>query len=388
MIQLLILACLWTAPPSDTTLVSFASNGYAYPGGSTRTFFLPATAGELRVVLLVASARRDSRLTVRLDSTGQTYTMAVPRGATRVPVGTFSVSGGRYHYIEVSGAVEALALSGPAAAGLRCNLSEYRGAPATHLGYPIPKDSAAEWFYSEISVPVGAEPGNAYYMVDGFSGGYFGIQVNGPRERHILFSVWSNYNTNDPREIPADYSVTLVKKGEGVTAKAFGNEGSGGQSFWNFMWKPETTYRLLVRARPAGDHTLYSAWFYAPERKAWKFLATWDKTKTGGQQLKGLYSFVENFGDNGNDFFKARYGNQWIRTPAGTWIELTEARFTTTASPKVHQRYDYGGGTEGNWFYQFSGGYKEVGDVQNGSVIRRPGGNTPPDVDLGSLPED
>jgi hypothetical protein len=304
------------------------------------------------------------------------------KGKGRPEGAAFAVHGGEYHFIDVDGPADAVVVSGP----VRCNMSQYRGAPATHLSYPLPKDSVVEWFYSEISVPSGAEPDNAYYMVDGFSGGYFGIQVNGPGVRHILFSIWSNYNTNDPREIPSDYAVTLVGKGEGVTTNPFGNEGSGGQSYWNFIWKPETVYRLLVHAEPHGDHTLYSAWFFAPERGSWKFLATWDKAKTGGKCLSGLYSFVENFGDNGNDFFKARYGNQWVRTANGHWIELTQARFTTTASPKVHQRYDWGGGADGAWFYQFSGGFKKVGDVHNGSMLTRQGGGVPPDVDLAALP--
>lgn len=357
------------AGPADT--LTYASNGYTYPGGVVRIFFLPRSGGDVQVSPLGGRPG----LTMRLDS------------GTALTDGHFTVTGGRYHFIEVSGPVDALVFTGPGTTGMLYNKSEYRGAAATHLSYPMPKDSAAEWFYSEISVPAGAEPYNAYYMVDGFADGYFGIQVNGPKERHILFSIWSSYSTNDPKDIPADYAVTLVKKGADVTTNAFGNEGSGGQSYWNYMWKPETAYRLLVRAQAKGGHTLFSAWFYAPERHAWKFLAMWDKAKSGGRQLSHLYSFVENFGDNGNDFFKARYGNQWMRTPAGTWIELTDARFTTTANPGKHQRYDWGGGVEGGWFYQFSGGFREVGDLKYGDTIHRPAGGKAPDVDLEALPE-
>jgi len=41
--------------------------------------------------------------------------------------------------------------------------------------------------YNEITVPVGQDPIGAYYMANGFSEGYFGIQVNSVRERRVLF---------------------------------------------------------------------------------------------------------------------------------------------------------------------------------------------------------
>ena len=65
----------------------------------------------------------------------------------------------------------------------------------------------------------------------------------------------------------------------------------------------------------------------------WNLMAIWDKTKTGWKLFSGLYSFVENFGSNGNDFFKAEYGNQWVCTPSGTWIRIDQMSFNHTASP-------------------------------------------------------
>ncbi|HVI44010.1 MAG TPA: DUF3472 domain-containing protein [Chitinophaga sp.] len=116
-----------------------------------------------------------------------------------------------------------------------------------------------------------------------------------------------------------------------------------------------------------------------------RLIAQWDKSKTNGQLLGGLYSFVENFSDNGNDFFKARYGNQWVRTVKGTWIELNRASFTTTASDAAHQRYDIGGGVENNIFYMFSGGFRQVGNSV-GQTYTRPATGVPPTVDLTTLP--
>lgn len=371
--------------------------GWKDADGYARVYFLPAQSGALVLSVQVSKAEAGSKLLLRLDGKGKVQEVTVPVTGEVVVLaaGSVHISTVGYHYIEIRGKnaggnalpeVTGLVMSGVAATGLRFNNSQYQGAPATHLSYPLPKDSAAEWFYGEISVPEGADPLHAYYMVNGFSGGYFGIQVNGPTERRVLFSVWSNYKTNDPGAIPADYAVKLLAKGADVHTGEFGNEGSGGQSFWKFMWKPETTYRLLLHAEAAGDHTIFSAWFYAPESGNWKFIARWDQAKSGGKLLRGLYSFVENFGDNGYDFFKARYGNQWVRTPGGTWVELTRSTFSTTANAIKHPRFDWGGGVEGKWLYMYSGGFREEGNVHQGSVIERPSGGVPPAVDLLALP--
>ena len=95
----------------------------------------------------------------------------------------------------------------------------------------------AEWFYNEITVPAGNDVIGSYFMADGFKEGYFGMQVNSPTERHILFSVWSPFQTDDPASIPEDKKIILLKKGANVHAGEFGNEGSGGQSYLNYNWK-------------------------------------------------------------------------------------------------------------------------------------------------------
>ncbi|MGN6181365.1 MAG: DUF3472 domain-containing protein, partial [Mucilaginibacter sp.] len=187
--------------------------------------------------------------------------------------------------------------------------------------------------------------------------------------------------------IPAEYEVKLLKKGRDVFSGGFGNEGSGGHSHLVFNWKHDVVYKLLVGAKPAGDHTIFTAYFYAPENGKWQLIAQWDKTKTGGKLLTGLYSFVENFGDNGMDYFKAYYGNQWACTPSGKWIELTSARFTTTADPIKHPRFDYGSGSQGKWFYMFSGGFKKVGTTPYGTIVNREPNGQQPVIDFASLPE-
>ncbi|SDD70336.1 protein of unknown function [Mucilaginibacter pineti] len=390
------LASAQTADTTNSVAVPVSGSGYTVGNNAYRVYFLTQENGPLQVALKVKD-ENGSKLICRLDANGKPTTIKVKSSAgySIVPVATYTVAKSGYHFIEVKETsgnklpdiAEAI-LSGPAAKDVKFNNSQYKGAPATHLTYKVPGDSVAAWFYSEVLVPKIADSTvNAYYETNGFNGGYMGIQHNSKNEKRFIFSIWSNYNTNDPKEIPSDYAITLIKKGAGVFTGEFGNEGSGGHSHLVFNWKADVVYKLLVGAKPAGDHTIFTAYYYAPENGGWKLIAQWDKTKTGGKLLSGLYSFVENFGDNGMDYFSAKYGNQWICTPSGKWMELTTARFTTTADKVKHPRFDYGSGVDGKWFYMFSGGFKTVGTTPRGTMITRPANGTPPAIDFNALPQ-
>ncbi len=362
-----------------------------------RVYFYPKENGTFNIALKVKAANT-SILNIRLDSTTQSYNINIKpsKDYTIIPVGNFIIKDAGYHFIQVKGVnktgaqfpdIQSLIVSGSSAQNITYNTSEYRGAPATHLSYPIPKDSSISWFYSEIKVPVGVDAVNAYYMTNGFNGGYMGIQVNSPTERRFIFSIWSNYSTDNPKEIPADYAVRLIKKGKDVYADDFGNEGSGGHSHLVFNWKNGETYKLLVGAKSNGEHTIFTGYYYVPENKQWRLIAQWDKAKNEGKLLSGLYSFVENFGSNGNDYFKALYGNQWVCTTSGKWIELTKASFTTTASQLKHPVFDYGAGVENNWFYMYSGGFKQVSNINPHDMIERKPEGKAPDIIFSALPD-
>ncbi|WP_164714159.1 DUF3472 domain-containing protein [Chitinophaga rhizosphaerae] len=401
-------------PVADTSEVTLSGSGYIYPAGNrgagrigrngltgwksadayVKAFFVADKTGELNIALKLEAAR-PVKLNISFGGKTKTVNCTPTSGVAIIPAATFRVTKTGYQEVTIAAAdksasnlpaIRSILLSGEAASAIRANNSQYRGAPATHLAYPVPKDTLVEWFYNEISVPENAQPLYAYYMVNGWNGGYFGIQINSPTERRVLFSVWSAFHTDDPKQVPEDYRVKLLKKGADVVINDFGNEGSGGQSFWRFPWKAETTYKLLLHAKPSGDNTIYSAWFFDPATGKWKFMATWDKPKSGGKYLSGLYSFVENFGANGNDLFRARYGNQWVRTAGGNWLELTQSRFSTTADPEKHPRFDIGAGLENGWFYMFSGGFHELGTTRKGEVLTRPATGRAPQIDLERLP--
>jgi len=128
-----------------------------------------------------------------------------------------------------------------------------RRGPAVILWYKTPSDKNLRYAYSEITVPNGEDTIGAYYMANGFAQGYFGMQVNGPEERRVLFSVWSPVETDNPEEIPEDERVVLLEKGPNVQVSDFGNEGSGGQSYLVCPWVPDTTYWFLTEVTPDGS---------------------------------------------------------------------------------------------------------------------------------------
>ena len=68
-----------------------------------------------------------------------------------------------------------------------------RRGPSVHLNYPLPENKNFEYFYNELTVPIGSDPVGSYFMSNGFGEGYFGIQVNSPTERRVLFSVWGPF---------------------------------------------------------------------------------------------------------------------------------------------------------------------------------------------------
>lgn len=200
---------------------------------------------------------------------------------------------------------------------------------SVHLSYPAAEGTT---FYNEIAVDRSA-PGT-YFMVCGWDKGYFGMQELGSGKKVLLFSVWDS-GQNDPKAVAADKRVQLLHKDAKVRIGRFGGEGTGGQAFFDYDWKAEQTYRLLVAARAEGERTAYSGWFYVPEEKAWKHLVTFS-TITGGKVLRGYYSFIEDFKRDRVSTTKVRsahFGNGWIQGKDGDWKALTKARFTADRNP-------------------------------------------------------
>lgn len=278
-----------------------------------------------------------------------------------------------------AGDLDAILLDGPATHAAHFNVKERRNAASVHLVYPVPRGTNVQAFYCEMTGV--EEPLWTYYMACGWHRGYFGMQVNSPTERRIIFSVWDSGNEAVARDkVAAADRVMLVAKGEGVYSGDFGNEGTGGHSHLKFQWKTGEKQRFLITAQPVdATHTIYAGHYFRPDKKEWMLISSWKAPKEGGY-LRGLYSFSENFGgSNGHLVRKALYGNQWIQTDAGQWLELTTASFSHDPTGKA-DRLDRCMGVEDGQFFLSHGGFVE-GFSKYGEKFTRPAtGEAPADL--------
>lgn len=234
---------------------------------------------------------------------------------------------------------------------------------SVHLGYPAPE---ATLFYNEIKVEMSAE--GTYFMVCGWSKGYYGIQELGNGKKLLIFSVWDPGNQNDPKAVKDEVRVKLLYQDKDVRIGRFGNEGTGGQSFFDYDWKAGETYRFAVTSNPDGEtRTAYSGWFFHPEKKEWMHLVTFS-TIAKGTQLTGLYSFIEDFRRNKISATKERealFGNGWIQTKDGKWLALEKARFTGDANPVLNINAKL----NGERFYLATGGEIKNDDTKLREVM-------------------
>ncbi len=365
------------------------------PATVISTYVRVAQPGKFNIVLK-GSAPDGGVSTVRITALGKSFTQRLTAGnepskGQFTSLATVNVAQAGYVKIDVQGLkrtgaefgkLSAIELSGTAATGLLyANAPEdyywSRRGPSVHLSYAVPANT--EYAYSELQIPVGEDPIGSYFMANGFGQGYMGIQVNGPDERRVLFSVW------DPED--GGGKTTLVKKGPNVVVNDFGGEGTGGQSYLLYPWVAGNTYKFITRVRPDGQGaSLYSAWFFAPEDGQWHFIATWKRPNIN-TWLTDFYAFAENFdGDHGWRERKMLHGQQWAVNKDGTWKELNRARFTVDATGANKQRLDYAGGVDasGKFFLRNGGFFNET--VPVGQTFTRPLTGLKPTVQLDTLP--
>lgn len=373
--------------------------GWTNADSIIRTFFRLEQTGSIDIAIRARVKSGQSDVNVCFGDETRKITIANTEYST-VPVGTFNITETGYHYVDMQGLkksdaafadVTDILIGGEATQGKVYFVKEdfYFGqrGPSVHLRFEKP-DEARDvlYFYSEVTIPKGEDVQGSYFMANGFGQGYFGIQVNSPEERRILFSVWSPYKTDNPKEIPVDQRIRLLKKGEDVYAGEFGDEGSGGQSYRKYMWKTDTAYRFLLKGEPAGDNfTDFTAWFYAPEIGKWELIASFRRPKTDTYLTK-LYSFLENFIPAMGQFArKGLYGNQWIYDTQGNWYEIVQAEFTADATARKESRLDYAGGVEGQRFFMKNCGFfNEKSEM--GTIYTRKANGLHPNIDFSALP--
>ncbi|GAB3906969.1 DUF3472 domain-containing protein [Larkinella knui] len=382
----------WVSNPADQSakITSDGLTGWNQPESRVSVYVRFARAGTLKLSAAMSVPEGDSK--IRVSLLGKPVEFSASGSAEKdYYLGEWTVQKPGYVKIDVQG----LTKTGPAFGNLRelgisgdvvdektvfvrSNKDNYfywgRRGPSVHLKYATPENTDTEWFYNEITVPEGSDVVGSYFMANGFAEGYFGMQVNSPTERRILFSVWSPFKTDNPKEIPQDQKIILAGKGTGVTTNDFGNEGSGGQSYLRYPWKAGRTCRFLLRGRPdENNYTTYTAYFSEGDGGDWQLIARFKRPKTT-TYLKSLHSFLENFVPNtGNIQRQAAFGNQWICSKDGVWQEIVSARFTGDATARAAFRQDYAGGVgPTNQFFLKNCGFFDESVPLNTTYTRQP----------------
>lgn len=380
---------------NDEMVTDTGITGWTDPNTLIKTFFRTEKAGDVRIAIVAKAGSGKSEIECSLAGQKHVISLSSDNYDTII-VSKFTIEKPGYNSLDLKGiskkgetfgTVSSILIDADSSVGriwyVKDDFYWGRRGPSVHLRYTIPEGTGdVKWFYNEITIPEGNDVIGSYFMADGFTDGYFGMQVNSATERRFLFSVWSPFKTDNPGEIPEDFKIKLLKKGEGVYAGEFGNEGSGGQSYLKYMWKAGTTYSFLLCGEPsANNSTDYTAWFYAPENGNWHLVASFRRPK-GSRYLGSLYSFLENFHTGtGNIARQGFYSNQWICDKYGKWTELTSAKFTADATARKESRLDYSGGvTDGQFFLKNCGFYDEKTEI--GTILTREPLTIPPKIDL------
>ena len=379
----------YTLPNTDSPRVTERAGvrGWTDPSQSVHWYGRLAVPGRLQARLRLRLPD-GMKTKLRLTVAGGFREVTVRGNSTPEPVtadfGTFTIERPGYQDFRLeslkpkgqdAGQLEALVLEGPAIEGAHFNLKERRNAASVHLSYKAPTNAIAA-FYCEVTAI--EEPVTTFYMACGWHRGYFGMQVNSPSERRIIFSVWDSGNEAiDRNKVSAEQRVQLLGKGDGVYSGDFGNEGTGGHSHLKYSWKTGETQRFLVTAQPTNEtFTVYSGHYFHPDSHRWMLISSWKAPREGGW-LRGPHSFSENFsGGTGHLPRKALYGRQWIRTSGGEWIEITEASFSHDPTGKS-DRLDRFMGVEAGQFFLSHGGFSE-GTMPFGQRFTRPASRQPP----------
>ena len=212
--------------------------------------------------------------------------------------------------------------------------TEVYGSPSVHIWWSASASSEVQregitWFYNEITVTETAT--STYYMTNGFTGGYMGIQDRYPK--WVLFSIWDKTSTEDNPNASPEELVKVLAQGEGVTVKRFGGEGTGGQSYLAYDWEVGHKYQLMVNVQPdaqESDKAVFTGWFRIPELNVWRLLASFQvRPKAVSKKLEGIYSFLEDWSGNGYRR-QGLWGPAWIKADGGPWVQATRGSGTTT----------------------------------------------------------
>ena len=368
------------------------------PGAEMRLPLVFGRAGELGLSLNARVEKdKSAKLRVTVGDASQVVEIKGGERGEGVVVPALRIAGAGTQLVAFkleSG--DAVTLSGATLSGYTVNEATplaVGNAQSVHFGYPVPKGHTAQWVYMEAF----AEPGppTTYNMAIGFHGGYFGFQrkTRGTKDsdRCFIYSVWDNgyVKNKDKGKLDAPYadkdvSVRLLAKGDDVVASAFDHEGSGGHSHWDHYWHDGARQKFLLGVRRDGAGAIYDAYVFADDAKDWKLMASFRRPGEKAE-LKGLYSFVEDWSGNAGDEKRAcHYANIWIRDDKGEWLPVTTATGSRTHDAG-REDFDHYLDKDGSIVLS-SGGYGADHDSE-GKPITIPTPAKAPEIDFAKLPK-
>ena len=227
-----------------------------------------------------------------------------------------------------------------------------------HYGPTIPKHTAA---YQETVIEKSA-PGT-YFACNNFGCGYIGVQElghkdeNGNPVRVAIFSIWDAKDSGDnPHAAPEEERAKLIQKGDKVTHRRFGGEGTGGNSMRPFPWKEGQVIKSLVVEHEDGpDFRQIAGYIFDPAENKWTLMSCW-RIQALSRGLGGGCGFVEDFK---RDVESKKYERRATFGPAfrwdgKEWSMAKEYRFTKDGNPNMEINCRFN--PERGYFSMASGG--------------------------------
>lgn len=251
-----------------------------------------------------------------------------------------------------------------------------KAARSVHLRYDA-KDG--DLFYNELTVEQSTS--GSYFMACGWNTGYFGIQqLDASTNKVVIFSVWDPTRGDNANKVPLEERVQILYQDPAARISRFGGEGTGGKCIWPCSWRTNETYGFIVSAAIDGEFTSYAGWFRDGRAGDWQHLVTF-RTRTGGQLLSGLYSFIEDFRRDGHsvkETRRARFGNGWLRAANTQWVPLNRAVFTAS-NAEWESKENIDAGLSGSAFYLATGGkIVRTRELNQGIELPRNSSGKPP----------
>lgn len=169
--------------------------------------------------------------------------------------------------------------------------------------YTVPDSIKATGFYAEVKI---SDSKRSTKKIAGIVADKAVVSLgysNGQKVIHF------NFTGKAKKDVGYGKNVYPIGKGNG----------------WNYDWKDNETYPLLVlTASDSSTHkTLYSGYIFLPEEKKWKLIAARKYDDTTG---------VKYISTQGNKRYVATYGNRWLQRRNGTWKALDSQ---TTSPPML-----------------------------------------------------